>query len=161
MLDALGETAGVAGRFDVSCARFEEAHTIQVRLSDELNRGWSLGGLVRGHLRTSDVAGAVRWLDEFRRFLRGDLIRLYEYAFGLRAGSVAVAAGQVVLAAQIVGALDQITPPDSLSPTDLHDRSRLVQEVAAALDAATLTRAQELGRAVSLAALGREVVERS
>jgi tetratricopeptide (TPR) repeat protein len=147
MLDALGETAGVAGRFDVSCAHFEEAHTIQVRLGDELNRGWS--------------RGAVRWLDEFRRFLRGDLIRLYEYAFGLRAGSVAVAAGQVVLAAQIVGALDQITPPDSLSPIDLHDRSRLVQEVAATLDTATLTRAQELGRAVSLAALGREVVERS
>jgi predicted ATPase len=164
MLDALGETAGVAGRFDVSCARFEEAHTIQVRLGDELNRGWSLGGLVRGHLRTSDLAGAVRWLDEFRRFLRGDLIPLYEYAFALRAGSVAVASGQVVLAAQIVGALDQMIPGKAtatLLPIDLYDRSRLVQEVEAALDAATLTRAKELGRAVSLAALGREVVERS
>jgi hypothetical protein len=116
---------------------------------------------VRGHLRTSDLAGGFRWLDEFRRFLRGDLIPLYEYVFALRAGSVAVAAGQVVLAAQIVGALDQMTPLDSLSPTDFHDRSRLVQEVEAALDAATLTRAQELGRAMSLAALGREVVERS
>jgi tetratricopeptide (TPR) repeat protein len=164
MLDALGETAGVAGRFDVSCAHFEEAHTIQVRLGDELNRGWSLGGLVRGHLRTSDLVGAVRWLDEFRRFLRGDLIPLYEYAFALRAGSVAVAAGQVALAAQIVGALDQMTPGKAtatLLPIDLHDRSRLVQEVEAALDAATLTRAKELGRAVSLTALGREVVERS
>jgi hypothetical protein len=76
---------------------------------------------------------------------------------------VAVAAGQVVLAAQIVGALDQMTPGKAtatLLPIDLHDRSRLVQEVEAALDAATLTRAKELGRAVSLAALGREVVER-
>ena len=81
MLDALGETAAVAGRFDASSAHFEEAQTIQFRLGDELNRGWSLGGLVRGHLRTSDLAGAVRWLDEFRRLLRGDLIPLYEYAF--------------------------------------------------------------------------------
>lgn len=161
ILDALGETAGVAGRFDASCAQFEAAHAIQVRLGDELNRGWSIGGLVRGHLRASDLAGAVRWLEEFRRFLRDDLVRLYEYTFALRAGCVAVAAGQLELAARILYALDQMTPPDSLSPTDLDDLSRLAREIAATLDAPTLTRARELGRSASVAELGREVVERT
>jgi predicted ATPase len=142
MRDGLGETEEVAGRFSESRSHFEAAHAIQLRIADALNRGWTLGGPVRACLRTGDLAAAVAWLDEWRRSLVGEVVALYEYAFGLRATSVAVEAGDARRAARLLGALARMDAPASLSPTDHEDHRRAVDAVAAALGAAV---AAELG----------------
>jgi hypothetical protein len=159
MRDALGETTGAAGQFDRSRDHFEEAEAIQVRLGDELNRGWSLGGLVRAAVGIGDVGLALHWLAEFGRALRGDVATLYEYAFLLRAGSVAVLSGRVELAGRILGCLDALDAPASRSPTDRDDHRAVATSVATTLDPTSLAEARRRGALADPLDLGREVLD--
>lgn len=161
MLDALAETAVAAGRPAVGHDHFLAAHQIQRRLGDELNRGWTIGGLVRTSLRTGQLDEAVRWLDEGLRYLRADVVPHYEYGFLLRAGCVAAAYGWSELAARILGAMDAREPPPSLSPTDLAERDQLEADLTAALGVAALPAARAQGRHAGGAELGREVLDRA
>ena len=142
MRDALGETTGAAGQFDRSRAHFEEAEAIQVRLGDELNRGWSLGGLVRAAVGIGDVGLALHWLAEFGRALRGDVATLYEYAFLLRAGSVAVLTGPSSWPGASSAAWTPLDAPASRSPTDRADHRAVATSVATTLDPTSLAEAR-------------------
>ena len=159
MRDGLGEAEAAAGRFAESRSHFEAAHAIQLRLGDELNRGWTLGGLVRASLRTGDVVAAVAWLDEWRRSLAGQVGPLFQYAFGVRAASVAVDAGEPRRAARLLAALEHMEPPASLSPTDREDHRRAVDAVAAALGPAFSAEIGSEGAGVSVIEQVRELVE--
>jgi predicted ATPase len=158
MLDALGETTGASRSFEESRSYFEDAHAIQLRLGDELNRGWTIGGLIRAYLGTGSLPGAFKWLQEATDYLHGDLVPLYEYAFLLRAGCVAIAAGDADHAAQILGAIDALEAPATLSPTDLNDRRLLEEQVAAALSADELAEARLGGRGVPTLELADQVL---
>jgi predicted ATPase len=148
MLDALGEVAGTAGDFAAAREAFAAAHEIQVRLRDELNGGWSLGGLVRAHVRLGDVPGALAALTELARLLRGgSTADLHEYALVLRAGSVALAAGEPERAARLLGVLDGIPPTDSLSRVDHADRAELERAVGASPERAALAASRASGTA--------------
>jgi predicted ATPase len=146
MLDALGEGAGAAGRFAESRTHFLGADAIQQELRDDLNRGWTLGGLIRADLGLGDATSAVHWLGEFARLQRTEVAALYEYAFLLRAGSVAAAAGRADIAARLLGALDAREAPAQLSPTDHADHRTLVQTVTTALDPPALEEERARGR---------------
>lgn len=159
MLDALGETAGATGDFEESGSYFEEAHAIQQRLGDELNRGWTIGGLVRAHVRTGELAGAVRWLKEFTRYLTEDMAPLYEYAFLLRAGCVAISAGYVEQAARMLGAMEGLEAPATLSATDYEDHGFLEEEVTAALGPSELAEARSRGEGVSALDLAQQLLD--
>jgi predicted ATPase len=162
MQDALGETAGAAGSFVESRSHFEAAHAIQQRLGDELNRGWTIGGLVRAHLGAGEVADAVRWLEEFARYLSNHdpaWVALNEYAFLLRAGCVAIAGGFPEHAARMLGAMDALEPPPTLSPTDHEDHGFLEQKVAAALGPRELTEARRRGQGVPPLDLARQLLD--
>jgi non-specific serine/threonine protein kinase len=146
MLDALGEAAGAAARFAESRAHFVGADAIQQELRDDLNRGWTLGGLIRADLGLGDLAGAMRWLGQFARLQVTEVAALYEYALLLRAGSVAAAAGHAEVAARLLGAMEARDAPPQLSPTDLADREALERTVVAALDPAELQEERRRGR---------------
>jgi tetratricopeptide (TPR) repeat protein len=159
MLDALGETAGATGDFEESGSYFEEAHAIQQRLGDELNRGWTIGGLVRAHVRTGELAGAVRWLKEFTRYLTEDMAPLYEYAFLLRASCVAISAGYVEQAARMLGAMEVLEAPATLSATDYEDHGFLEEKVTAALGPSELAEARSRGEGVSALDLAQQLLD--
>jgi hypothetical protein len=145
MLDALGEAAGAAGDFERSRQHFLAAHDIQRRIEDDVDRGWTLGGLVRACGRLGDLPGALRWLDEYTHWTVA-LATLPAYAFLLRVGTVAVLAGESTHAARVLGALDGLAPPESLSPTDHADHASLEAAVTTALAPAAATAARQEGR---------------
>jgi predicted ATPase len=159
MRDGLGEAEGAAGRFTESRSHFEAANAVQLRLGDELNRGWTLGGLVRACARTGDLVAAIAWLGEWRRSLVGAVVPLYEYVFGVRAATVAVEAGELRHAARLLGALEHMEPPASLSPTDREDHRRAADAVAAALDPAVATATRSEGAGVPVIEQVESLVE--
>jgi predicted ATPase len=159
MHDALGETDASAGRYEASRTHFEEAHAIQLRMGDELNRGWTIGGLIRAHVRLRELDPALHWLAEFAEYLHDDLAPLHEYAFLLRAGSVAVLSGQTELAGRILGALDGLEVPASLSPTDQDDKRKLAEEAIATLGPRALAEASQRGDGTRPRELVRELLD--
>ena len=159
MLDALGETAGAAGRFDEARTHFEGAHALQLHLGDQLNRGWSLIGLVRALVRTGRLDEAFDRLHQLTDYMTGDVAPLYSYALLLRIGSAAMAVGDADHVAQVLGALDGLEAPPSLSAADLDDRRALVEFVDATLTPDISASARARGRGVPPVELARRLLD--
>ncbi len=137
LLDALAETSLATGNAAEARARFADAEEIQRRLGDHVNRGWSLGGLVKTHRLLGQFDGAVRWLQEFVAFLRQDLAPAsYRRPLLLEAAEVALVGGDWTAVSWVVGALFALPPGKAIAVDDQLYRLMEAQARAAIGDAA-------------------------
>ena len=141
-----------------AAAQFEAADAIQHRLGDELNRGGrSAGSSGRTSAPVSWPTPCAGWMSS-ASFLTGDMVPLYRY--GLPRSVPArwrSSPGCGDCAGLILGALDLLEPPPSLSPMDVADRERCRGGRGRGAGPVGLAEARRRVHGVSAAQLARQV----
>lgn len=159
LLDALAETSIVTGKAAEARGHFAAAEEIQRRLGDHVNRGWSLGGLVKTHRILGEHGEAVRWLQEFVAFMRHDLApTAYCRAFLFRAAEVASAVGDWNAVGWVLGALSALVVP--IDRDDIGEEvSHMEEQARSAIGEPALEAARRWGGATPPVDVAQRVVD--